>query len=132
MSGGNVELVRSIVADWERGDYFGRSDWADPEMEWVFADGPAPVSGVGFHGAADAWRDWLAAWGLLGVKAEEYREPDDESVLVCIEQRMRGRKSAVEVRAAGASLFQVRGGKVIRLVHYSDRDVALADLGLEA
>jgi hypothetical protein len=29
-----------------------------------------------------------------------------------------------------AGLFQLRAGKVIRLVYYLDRDLALADLGL--
>jgi ketosteroid isomerase-like protein len=37
----NVEVVRSIYADWERGDY-GSVEWAHPEIEYVIADGPAP------------------------------------------------------------------------------------------
>ena len=43
----------------------------------------------------------------------------------------RGKRSGVEVRAEGADLFHLRGGKVTRLVIYFDLQNALADLGLE-
>ena len=47
----------------------------------------------------------------------------------------RGKTSGLElsqIRTQGAHLFHIRDGKVTRLVLYWDRDLVLADLGLEA
>jgi ketosteroid isomerase-like protein len=43
MSQQNVEIVRSLYAAWERGDY-ASTEWAHPKIEIVFADGPSPFS----------------------------------------------------------------------------------------
>jgi ketosteroid isomerase-like protein len=130
MPSANLDLVRSIYADWERGD-FSSVEWAHPEIEFVIADGPSPGSWTGLAGVAEGTRDFLSAWEEVRFEADEYRELDGERVLVLIHRSGRGKASGLEIeRRSGASLFHVRGGKVTRLVLYLDRDRALADLGL--
>jgi ketosteroid isomerase-like protein len=129
----SLDLVRSIYADWERGD-FSRHDWADSEMEFVYADGPEPASGRGPAAMWAVWRDVLTAWRDHRVIAEEYRELDDGAILTLTAFSARGRTSGIElthVLAKGASVMQMQAGRVVKVVLYFDRDRALADLGLE-
>jgi ketosteroid isomerase-like protein len=126
----NLELLRSIYAGWERGDYRD-SSWAHPDIEFEFADGPAPGSWTGLAAMAEAWGDSLSVWEGLCAHAEEFRELDGDRVLVLTRNTGRGMGSGVELDqmlTRSANLFHIRRGKVTRLVVYFDRNRALADL----
>jgi ketosteroid isomerase-like protein len=128
----NLDLVRSLYAAWERGDY-SATDWAHPEIEFVMVGGPEPVTATGVTGMEKAWRHWLGAWEEFGAEAQEYRELDHQRVLVLVQNTGRGKASGLEIgqmQTMGAALFNIRDRKVTRLVIYWDRDRALADLGL--
>jgi ketosteroid isomerase-like protein len=132
MASANVDMLRSIYAAWERGD-FSSDEWADPEIEYVIADGPSPSGTTGVDGMARTHRDFLAAWEDWGVEVEEYRELDAERVLVLFHFSGRGKASGLDIGkiwTRGASLFHVRGDNVTRVVQYLDRERAFADLGL--
>jgi ketosteroid isomerase-like protein len=125
-----LDLVRSIYADWERGN-FSREDWADPAIELVR---PVSVDGdqiKGREASAGSWREWLGAWKDFRAEAHDYRVLDGERVLVFGRMRGIGRLSGTSIDTETINLFQFRDGKVVRLVLYSNRDRALADLGLE-
>ena len=129
----NLDLVRSLYADWERGD-FSHVEWAHPDIEFVIADGPEPTRVFGAAAMARAWREFPRAWEDLRAEAEEYRELDGERILVLSSYSGRGKRSGLAVgqmRAEAAMLFHVRDRKVTRFVGYWDRDRALADVGLK-
>lgn len=127
----NLDLVRSIYADWERGDY-SSADWADPEIEYAWGDGPTPASWTGLAAMAGALREFLSSWDGLRNVPVSYRELDEERVLVLVTLRGSGKTSGVDLGQLGgaAGLFHIRDGKVTKYVQYLDPDRALADLGL--
>jgi ketosteroid isomerase-like protein len=128
----NLDLVRSIYEDWERGDW-SALEWAHHEIEVVWADGPTPGKSTGAAGMAERTRDFLSAWEDLSIQADEYRQLDDARVLVLSHRSGRGKMSGLDVAQMGekgAHLFHIREGKVVTLVVYLDSKRALADLGL--
>jgi ketosteroid isomerase-like protein len=128
----NLDLARSIYTDWERGD-FSSDKWAHPEIEYVFADGPSPGIWKGLAGLVEGWRGFLSAWEQFHVAVDEYRELDDEHVLVLLSFRGRGKASGLkleQMRAKGAGMIHFRDGKVTKAVFYLNRERALTELGL--
>jgi len=128
----NLDLVWAIYADWERGD-FSSTEWAHPEIEFVSAGELDPASWIGLADMREGERRLLDAWEGFRTGAEEYRELDDERVLVLTYRRGRGKRSGLELEqlgTTGADLSHVRAGKVTKLVLYGNRERAFADLGL--
>ncbi len=129
----NLDLVRSIYADWERGDFLTRADWADPDIEFVMADAPSPGPWSGLDGMARGFREFAGAWEGYRITAEEYREVGRGCVLALVTRSGRAKASGIELGALhslGAHVFHLRDGKVRRLLVYGSRERALADLGL--
>src|SRR4051812_1862579 len=110
----NLDLVRSIYADWERGG-FGRVDWAHPDIEWIDVDGPDAGSATWLAPMEANWREWLRGWDDFRAEAEGIRELDGERVLALHRFTGRGKTSGVEVGPTGpkgACLFYVVDDKV--------------------
>jgi ketosteroid isomerase-like protein len=78
-----------------------------------------------------SWRSFREAWAEFYPHAEELRELDDRRVLALIRRHGRGKTSGLELEAKSAHLFEISDGKVVKFIHYWDRERALADLGLE-
>ena len=96
----NLDLVRSIYAAWERGD-FSSVEWAHPEIESVRADGPLPGRWTGLTGL-QTWREVIDTWEDFRFQAEEFRELDGERVLPGGVARAHVRRRGHEDPASGA------------------------------
>jgi ketosteroid isomerase-like protein len=134
MSAPNIDLVRSIYAAQQRGD-FTSAEWAHPAIDYEIVDGPAPGRWKGRVEMAAAWRELLTAWDDLRIEPQEYRELDHERVVVLTRSSARGKASGLKLPQAwtnGAAIYQMRDGKVTRHVVYFDRDRALAELGISS
>ena len=129
MPSANLDLVRSIYAAWERGD-FRSTEWAHPEIEFVRPDGPEPGTCIGIPAMSQMTRDILTAWDDLRQVPDELQEVDAERVLVLFRATGRGKMSGVDLQSKWANVFHLHDGKVTRILLYYDRDRAFADLGL--
>ena len=73
----NLDLVRSIYADWRRCD-FSSTEWADPGIEYMVVDGPEPGSVKGLAAMVERFRDFLTAWQHAHPEVDGYRELDEK------------------------------------------------------
>jgi ketosteroid isomerase-like protein len=123
----NVEMVRSILADWARGDY-SSVDWADADI--VFRGGDGSES-RGLDELGHLWGEFLTAWDHFATTPERFIDAEGDRVLVLVRFEGRGRASGTPTTAfTGGQLFTLRGGKVVRLDLYTSTRDALEAAGL--
>jgi ketosteroid isomerase-like protein len=128
----NLDLVRSILEPWERGD-FSSVVWAHPDHEYEIVGGPTPGKWKGLAAMREAWATILNAWEDWTTIADVYEEVDERRVIVFTHSTARGRTSGMAIPPAwtrGAVLFEIAEGKVVRHVVYLDgRERAIAEVG---
>jgi ketosteroid isomerase-like protein len=123
----NVQVVRSILAKWAKGDY-SSIDWADPDIVFRGGDG---VESQGLEVLTHRWREFLEAWDHFATSPERFIDLGDDHVLVLVRFEGRGRASGAPTTAfSGGQLFTLRAGKVLRLDLYTSFGEALEAAGL--
>jgi ketosteroid isomerase-like protein len=136
MSSVNIDLVRSIVAAYERGDQAAVFAAYDPEIEWQTGNARGahwsdfePVY-HGHEGVRTFWRTWFAAWENVDFEYEEFIDAG-ERVVTILSQRMRGRTSGVELEwNSYAQVWTIRDDRVVRVEFFANREEALEAAGL--
>ena len=132
MSEENVEIVRRIYAEFERGNFAAGLEWYDPEVrfETWMPDSSENVTARGIAELGNFMRNWFGQWTNYRVIGDEFREVGDDKVFVGGRQAATGHQSGAEVESPGFGVWTFRGGKVVELFLHYDRDKALEAAGL--
>jgi ketosteroid isomerase-like protein len=130
---GIVDVVRRSNDAFNRGDIEGVVALAHPEIE--IEDIPELPEAQEFRGR-DGLRDLLALnwepWQAVVVEAKRLIEVDPETVLLLTRNRWTVKESGVEIVQERASIFTVRGGRIVRARFYANQSEALEAAGIES
>jgi ketosteroid isomerase-like protein len=124
----NIELLKSIYADWARGEYW-RLDIFDPAIDFV-TDYPEKRSYHGPDGITEGWRSWLSAWNDFTTRADDVIPAGDGHYVVLVHLSGRGKESGVPIEADAANLVTISDGKIVRFQLFMKREDALDAVGL--
>lgn len=124
MSQETMELVRTVLGGWARGDFRAGSDLLAPDFEWK--QRPDAVEPGSHRGASvgTALREVFGVWENYRIEAEEYIDAGDRIVVV---GRASGtaRGSGLELDQSLFFLWTARNGKLASVELFRDRGDAL-------
>jgi ketosteroid isomerase-like protein len=127
----DVEIVRQFAERWERSDWEGMAELADPDVEMHATVGGVEEGRVR-HGVDAIRQDYEAAeetWDEHRIETERVVDAGDRIVLLHREY-MRGKNSGMELDLEAAVLIDLREGRIVRVQGYMDRTAALDAAGL--
>jgi ketosteroid isomerase-like protein len=127
MSEENVELLRKLQDDWNRGE----RDFADeyhPDVEFL----PLRAATEGAYHGLSGIEAWIADTSDVFDKFEMNFEFTDlgERVLACGTIHVRARGSGVETDIETGGLFEFRDGRIVRWEDFGSESKALEAAGL--
>jgi ketosteroid isomerase-like protein len=130
MSQENVEIVRRIYAEFERGKFW-LPDLFDPsiQIDWSDAMFARSAESKGFEELTGHMRELFDAWERVTATAERIIDAGDQVVVVAV-WRARGKASGVEVETRQGLVWTIHSGKATSVVTYDDPAQALEAVGL--
>jgi ketosteroid isomerase-like protein len=131
MSQENVEVIRRVLSEWERGN-FASTEFFNPDVHvrWI---NPIFVHRSETHGLDElrqAMVEFLDAWERVTASAERIVTAGDQ--VISVETwRGRGRASGIETEVRHSSVWSVAGGKITYFANYGNPDAAFEAAGLQ-
>ena len=128
MSQENVELLRSLQDDWNRGDTTVDPERIHPDLEYL----PRRAATEGAYRGLAGLESFIADTLEVFEKFELHTEFADlgERVLSWGHIHVRARGSGIETDIEIGGVYEFRDGKVVRWEDFGSKDKALEALGL--
>jgi ketosteroid isomerase-like protein len=132
MSQENVEIVRRMYELWGNEDWDGMVGLVDPDIEQHGTIGGLGEGHVsrGVDQIRQRYEDEnIEVWDEHRMEPERFIDAG-ERVVVLQHEYQRGRGSGVEIEIDTATVFDLRGGRIVRIQPYMDPAAALKAVGL--
>ena len=124
-------MARTAFEALNRGGFDEALVYVDPEIEFEPPDEALERAGSfkGHEALRNRWKLLLSPFEDVRLEPIEFMDVDDETVIVVFRVRVRGRASKVPVEAEPAYVLGIRGGKIVRMRAYLQKDQALEAAG---
>jgi ketosteroid isomerase-like protein len=134
MSQQNVEVIRRIWEEWNRGDLNAVFALYAPDVEFDvtrYPEWPDADIARGREPVRRFFTEFLATWESYEGTLETLLDAGDDRVFAIIRQRFRGRGSGAGVEMHWAQIYTLRDGVIFRIQNFSDRAEALEAVGMK-
>ena len=128
MSQENVELLRSLQDDWNRGDTTVDADKFHSDLEFLPLRAATEGAYHGIAGFESFVTDTLEVFEKFEMRCEF--ADLGEQVLAWGHLHVRARGSGIETDIESGGIFEFRDGKIVRWEDFGSKDKALQAAGL--
>jgi ketosteroid isomerase-like protein len=129
----DLETIRQFYERVNRDDWDGAAELVDPDIEQ-----PGTIGGLeeprlahGLSEIREVYERDEEAWGDYRIEPEKLIDAGDQ-VVVFHREYQRGKSSGIELVTETAAVIDLRGGRIVRIQGYMERDEALRAAGLSA
>ena len=129
MSQENVEVVQSIYASLDRGDWDAAFRLADPDFEVTFQRGPNAGTHRGLDTIQAIIKDQREAFDSWTIEVERVFERGDQVVMV-VKSHLRPKGTDAEFEIRNGHIWTIREGVAVSLRGFPNPKEALEAAGL--
>ena len=132
MSQEAIEVVRKHIEAYQRDDVPGALAFLDADVIADTGDARGDGGGRshGHEGVVREVRRWMGAFEDFTFEVEQITDLGGGTVVVVVTERGRGKGSGVLVERTAAALYNVLGGKIVRITGFRTEREALEAAGL--